>query len=173
VTLLRAATAIVVLAAAGSVAPSASGATPFKLTSPAFKSGATIPVAHTCDGANSSPKLVWTAPPKGTRSFALILDDPDAPSGTFTHWTGWRIKGKTRMLPAGERLPVEGTTSFGRAGYGGPCPPPGDGPHRYRFMLYALEVTLTLPAGSTRAQLAAVIRGHVLRRATLTGIYER
>jgi hypothetical protein len=162
-----------VLATVVTASSAPAAAKPFKLTSPAFKQGATIPVAHTCDGANTSPKLLWTAPPRGTMSFALILDDPDAPFGTFTHWTGWGVKPRARMLAAGKALPVEGTTSFGGRGYGGPCPPPGDGPHRYRFMLHALDVKLNLRAGATRAQLAAAIRGHVLRKVTLTGIYER
>jgi phosphatidylethanolamine-binding protein (PEBP) family uncharacterized protein len=95
----------------------------FGLTSPAFRQGERIPVEYTCDGANVSPALRWTAPPQGTKSFALIMDDPDAPGGTFTHWTAWNISPKARGLKQGARAPREGTTSFGRVGYRGPCPP--------------------------------------------------
>jgi hypothetical protein len=144
----------------------------FSLTSPAFEPGQTIPVEYTCDGANVSPALRWTAPPGGTRSFALIMDDPDAPGGTFTHWTAWNISPKARGLKRGARPPREGTTSFGRAGYGGPCPPPG-APHRYVFKLYALRAVLELPAGARRPALEKALRGKVLRRATLIGRYGR
>jgi hypothetical protein len=144
----------------------------FGLTSPAFGPGQTIPVEYTCDGLNVSPALVWTAPPAGTRSFALIMDDPDAPGGTFTHWTAWNISPKARGLKRGARPPREGTTSFLRSGYGGPCPPPG-APHRYVFKLYALRQMLALPPGASRPALERALRGKVLKRATLVGLYGR
>lgn len=170
---IAAAAAALLLAAAGATleAPDASGQ--LRLTSPAFRNGQPVPVAHTCDGANRSPRLVWTGPPKGTRSFGLILDDPDAPGGTFTHWTGWGIGSRARSIAAGRPLPIEGLTSFGLTGYGGPCPPPGDGPHRYRFTLYALDRALRLEQGAARGALVVAMKGHVLRRAMLVGTYER
>jgi len=152
--------AVVVLAAA------------FGISSPAFKQGQAIPVDYTCDGQNVSPALVWTAPPTGTKSFALIMDDPDAPGGTFTHWLAWNISPKARGLKRGARPPRQGTTSFGRVEYGGPCPPTGP-PHRYFFKLYALRSTLALPNGSSRSQLEAAMRGKVLRRIRLVGLYGR
>jgi Raf kinase inhibitor-like YbhB/YbcL family protein len=144
----------------------------FALTSPAFPAGGTIPPAYTCDGANVSPPLRWTAPPSGTRSLALIMDDPDAPGGTFTHWTAWNIPPRARGLERGARPPREGTTSFGWIGYGGPCPPPGP-PHRYVFRLHALRAPLDLPRGAERAALARALRGRVLARAILVGRYGR
>jgi len=144
----------------------------FALTSPAFGAGRAIPRAYTCDGANVSPPLRWTAPPAGTRSFALIMDDPDAPGGTFTHWTAWNIPPQARGLERGARPPREGTTSFGRIGYGGPCPPPGP-PHRYVFQLHALRAPLGLPRGAERPALEQALRGKALRRATLVGRYGR
>jgi Raf kinase inhibitor-like YbhB/YbcL family protein len=144
----------------------------FGISSPAFTKGQTIPVAHTCDGRNVSPALVWTAPPKGTRSFGLIMDDPDAPGGTFTHWTAWNIPAKARGLKTGARPPRQGVTDTDRVGYFGPCPPEG-APHRYFFKLYALRSTLRLPSGATRAQLEAAMRGKVLKRVSLFGVYER
>lgn len=147
-------------------------ATVFGVSSPAFPNGQIIPTAYTCDGRNVSPALVWTAPPKGTKSFALIMDDPDAPSGTFTHWTAWNISAKARGLKRGARPPRQGRTDTGRVGYFGPCPPPGT-PHRYVFKLFALRSTLPLATGSSRAQLEAAIRGKVLKRVSVFGLYGR
>jgi hypothetical protein len=144
----------------------------FGITSPAFQQGQPIPVDFTCDGANVSPALRWSAPPKLTKSFALIMDDPDAPGGTFTHWLAWNISPKTRGLKPGARPPREGTTSLARTGYSGPCPPPGPA-HRYFFKLYALRAPLALPAGAGRPALEKAMRGKVLKRATLMGTYAR
>jgi Raf kinase inhibitor-like YbhB/YbcL family protein len=144
----------------------------FAIASPAFEPGRTIPTLHTCDGRNVSPALVWTAPPKGTKSFALIMDDPDAPSGTFTHWTAWNIPAKARGLEQGARPPRQGVTGTTRVGYFGPCPPPG-APHRYFFKLYALRSTLPLRTGSSRTQLEAAMKGKVLKRVSLFGRYGR
>ncbi len=142
----------------------------FTLASPAFGPGGTIPKQYTCDGANRQPPLRWTAPPSGTRSLALLMDDPDAPGGTFTHWLAWGISEKARSLTS--RPPREGAGSFGRVGYGGPCPPRGPA-HRYVFRLYALRSPLPLPAGSDRRAFEAALKGRVLRVATLVGRYRR
>lgn len=147
-------------------------ATLFGISSPAFGPGQTIPVEYTCDGQNVSPALVWTAPPKGTKSLALIMDDPDAPSGTFTHWTAWNISAKARGLKRGARPARQGITDANRVGYSGPCPPPGT-PHRYVFKLFALRSTLTIRSGSSRAQLQNALKGKVLRMVRLTGTYGR
>lgn len=152
---------------AGSLAAAA-----FSLRSASFPGGGAIPAVYTCDGANRSPQLAWTAPPKGTKSLALIMDDPKTSFGNVTHWTGWGIKAKAGTLAAGKALPVEGAT-FSGTGYQGPCPPQGDPPHRYRFTLYALDRVIPLSAGAARAQLEAAIKGHVLRKTTLYGTYER
>lgn len=143
----------------------------FALSSPAFGPGAPIPREHTCDGADRSPPLSWTAPPRRTRSLALIVDDPDAPGGTFTHWLAWGIGPKARRLPAGKPAPVEGRNDSGKTGYLGPCPPGGR--HRYVFRLYALDVKLTLPAGAGKPELQRALAGHVLAVAKLVGTYER
>ncbi len=143
----------------------------FELSSTAFTQGATIPARHTCTGEDISPPLSWTAPPEGTASFALVVDDPDAPRRTWQHWLVWNIPPTTRQL--GEALGtdqhVQGTNDFKKHGYGGPCPPPGHGAHRYFFRLYALDVMLGLPAGASRAELDAAMKGHVLASAELMG----
>jgi Raf kinase inhibitor-like YbhB/YbcL family protein len=110
----------------------------FSLTSTAFAVGGTIPRRHTCDGEDRSPPLSWSAPPAGTGSLALILDDPDAPGGRFIHWLVWGITPDTGGLGEGEAAPTQGRNDFGTAGYRGPCPPRGHGPHRYRFRLHAV-----------------------------------
>jgi Raf kinase inhibitor-like YbhB/YbcL family protein len=143
------------------------------LTSSAFQHGAEIPARHTCDGEDLSPALVWSGVPDGTRSLALLVEDPDAPSGTFTHWLVWGIDPAAEALGEGEAAPVEGSNGFGTAGYRGPCPPPGHGPHRYFFRLYALDVEVDLPAGASRAELEGALEGHVLAGAELIGRYER
>lgn len=163
---LASAALVTVMLAAG-----AAGAARFTLRSPAFGSGETIPARFTCDGKNVSPALRWTAPPAGTRSLALIMDDPDAPSGTFAHWLAWNIAATARGLHAGQRAPREGTNDAGRIGYTGPCPP--SGVHRYVFRLYALEAPLGLARGASRAQLLAALRGRPLAVARLVGRYGR
>lgn len=150
---------------------------PFNLTSPAFAEGATIPKLHTCEGADLSPALEWTGQPDGAGSFALIVDDPDAPGGVWNHWLLWDIPASARSLAQGLKtgqLGESGTNDFGRLGYGGPCPPRRHGPHRYIFKLFALgAATLGLRRGSRRAELDLALAGHVLAEARLTGIYER
>lgn len=150
-----------------------------QLKSSAFEGGADIPSRFTCDGANISPALHWSAPPKDTRSFALVMDDPDAPGRTWVHWLIYDLPPGARELP--ESVPPDarlasgaqqGRNDFRRPGYGGPCPPPGPA-HRYFFKLYALDTTLDLGDGAKRAQLERAMRGHILAEAELMGRYQR
>src|SRR5512143_456320 len=129
----------------------------FTLTISAFAEGGLIPAKFTCEGANVSPELRWNDAPAGTRSFALIVDDPDAPVGTFTHWVLFDIPADRAALAMGTgAIGVPGKNDFGRAGYGGPCPPRGHGPHRYYFTLYALDIaSLKLKAGADRRKVEA------------------
>jgi Raf kinase inhibitor-like YbhB/YbcL family protein len=145
----------------------------FALVTDAFEDAGDVPARHTCDGENVSPPLRWSGVPDGTRSLALIVDDPDAPVGTFTHWLAWGLEPTAGGLEEGERAPVEGRSDFGEIGYGGPCPPPGHGRHRYVFRLHALDTGLALVAGATRTELESAIDGHVLEVAQLTGGYAR
>ncbi len=149
----------------------------FELATPGWQTGAAIPARYTCEGENVSPALSWTAPPAGTASLALIFDDPDAPRRVWTHWTVWNLPATTRSLAEGRQAAesgyVQGTTDFGTVGYGGPCPPPGQGSHRYFLRLYALDRVLPLAAGASRVELDAAIRGHVLARTELMGRFWR
>jgi Raf kinase inhibitor-like YbhB/YbcL family protein len=149
----------------------------FELTSPAWQPGAIIPARYTCSGENLSPAIAWTAPPDKTASFALIFDDPDAPRRTWTHWTVWNIPASARGLPEALAATaggvVQGTTDFGTVGYGGPCPPPGHGSHRYFLRLYALDQVLPLAAGAARTSLDTAIRDHMLARVELMGRFGR
>lgn len=152
--------------------------TQFLLTSSAFAEGQSIPSLHTCEGCDISPPLAWTAPPENTRSLALFCDDPDAVGGTWDHWVVFNLPASTRELPQnvapepvlalGER---QGRNSWGRVGYGGPCPPSGT--HRYFFRLCALDIILDLPPGAGKAQVEAALRGHVLAQAQLMGTYRK
>jgi len=151
----------------------------FTLTSTAFQEGATIPKKHTCSGQDVSPPLSWSPPPKGTRSFALIMDDPDAPGGTWVHWVIFNIPGQSSGLPEGvpskQSFPTgeqQGSNDFRRIGYGGPCPPPGK-PHRYCLKLYALDTTLKLQPGASKAEVLAACHNHILAEAQLMGRYGR
>lgn len=145
----------------------------FALESSAFQNAQAIPSRHSCEGEDVSPPLRWTSVPEGTRSLALVLDDPDAPGGVFTHWVGWRLEPGAGGLDEGEPAPSEGRNDFGTSGYRGPCPPPGHGRHRYAFRLYALDGEPELEAGAAKAQLERAIEGHVLTTAELVGTYER
>lgn len=146
----------------------------FTFTSPAFADGATIPRRHTCDGENRSPRLTWRDPPTGVRSFALIVDDPDAPSGTFTHWVLFNVPGGSTELPEAATVGRSGRNDFGKHGYGGPCPPKGHGPHRYVFKLSALDVeALGAAEGAPRKAVEAAMQGHILATVQLVGRYER
>lgn len=147
----------------------------FSLKSSAFKEGAMIPVKHTCDGDDVNPMLEIRNVPAGAKSLALILEDPDAPGGTWDHWLVWNIDPRTQYISE-DSVPadaVQGMTSSKHTKYGGPCPPRGDKPHRYHFTVFALDVAFDLPAGSAKDALLAAMEGHVLERATLTGSYVR
>ena len=123
--------------------------TKLELTSSGFQNGHSIPVRYTCDGADETPSLSWGEPPLGTKSFALVIDDPDAPNGMFRHWGVFDIPASARSIGGSERIGTEVTNDFGKPGYGGPCPPKGHGPHHYHFKLFALDVdTLNIAAGA-------------------------
>jgi Raf kinase inhibitor-like YbhB/YbcL family protein len=141
------------------------------LSSPAFAQRGAIPKRFTCDGAGISPPLRWTAPPRGTRSFALEVVDLDTPL-RFKHWLAWGISPRSRGLAAGARPPRQGRNDFGRVGWGGPCPPSG-AKHRYDFLLFALRRPLSLRNGATWQQFRRALRGDVLRSASLEGTYRR
>jgi Raf kinase inhibitor-like YbhB/YbcL family protein len=149
----------------------------FKLTIPAFAEGGLIPKLHTCDGADISPSVEWSGEPPETRSMALIVDDPDAPGGVWTHWLLYDLGPSVRSLAQGYKpgkLGINGKNDFGNPGYAGPCPPKGHGPHRYFFRLYALGIaSLGLPAGAHRAEMDRAMRGHILANAEHMGRYER
>lgn len=151
----------------------------FMLKSDAFAEGQLLPADFTCDGVDQSPPLDWSEPPSGTRSFALVVDDPDAPSGTFRHWGAFNIPAGARNLAVGagnnsEGLMSQALNDFGKSGYGGACPPKGHGPHRYRFKLFALDTEkLALPSGAKVEQVEAAASEHLLGRAELIGTYER
>lgn len=149
-----------------------------KLMSSAFEQEEPIPAAFSCDGENISPRLTWSNPPDGTRSFALIMDDPDAPAGTWVHWVLFNLPGEARSLP--EAVPpdptlnngaMHGSNSWETLGYGGPCPPGGE--HRYFFKLYALDSLPDLSAGATKDQVLAAMQGHILAQTELMGTYSR
>ena len=151
------------------------------LSSTAFEPSAAIPGKYTCTGENISPALAWTAPPSGTKSIALIMDDPDAPSGTWVHWVIYNLPPEISGLPEGasqasapaKQIPqgaVQGPTSFGRPGYGGPCPPSGQ--HRYFFHLYAADTLFDNPAFD-KAGLLKALEGHTLASAELMGVYQK
>ena len=148
------------------------------LTSIGFDAEGAIPPKYSCDGEDISPALAWSDPPPGTLSFGLILDDPDAPGGTWVHWVLFNIPATARALP--EAVPpdtiladgsVHGTSSFNSLGYGGPCPPGGT--HRYYFKLYALDAILDLEPAANKADLEAAMENHILARAELMGTYGR
>jgi Raf kinase inhibitor-like YbhB/YbcL family protein len=152
---------------------------PITLSSSAFQEGQPIPARFTADGEDVSPPLWWSGLPQGTRSLALVCEDPDAPRGTWTHWVLYNLPPAKQAL--GEGVPdrgtlpdgsMQGTNDFKRPGYGGPSPPPGN-PHRYYFKLFALDTTLNLQPGATRQQLLDAVQGHVLGEGQLMGTYGR
>jgi Raf kinase inhibitor-like YbhB/YbcL family protein len=145
----------------------------FALNSEALAHGETIPRRHTCEGEDVSPALSWSDPPAGTRALALIVDDPDAPAGTFTHWLAWNIDPLVGGLAEAEPAPAEGRNDFGSGGWRGPCSPPGHGAHRYFFRLHALDAELDVGSRAGRRELDRALAGHVLATAELVGRYER
>jgi len=148
------------------------------LTSSAFAQEASIPEKYTCKGENVSPALSWGEPPAGTQSFVLIMDDPDAPGGTWVHWVLFNIPTSTHSLPeafpADATLPdgsMSGKSSFGKTGYGGPCPPSGT--HHYFFKLYALDEMLAIPVRANKGELEKAMVGHILAQAELMGTFSK
>jgi Raf kinase inhibitor-like YbhB/YbcL family protein len=149
------------------------------MASPAIADGARIPSQYTCKGADQSPALAWSGAPAATRSFALIVDDPDAPGGTFVHWVVYDLPASATGLPeATPQAPAldgggrQGTNGFGRIGYNGPCPPPGR-PHHYHFRLFALDSILQIGASANATAVEDAMRGHVIATAELVGIFGR
>jgi Raf kinase inhibitor-like YbhB/YbcL family protein len=149
----------------------------FEISSSAFANGEAIPVDFTCDGSDISPALMWTEPPAGTQSFALVVDDPDAPMGTWVHWVIFNIPASIRGLkegtPTNSQLSdgsLQGKTSAGSTGYHGPCPPSGT--HRYFFKLYALDTMLSLSASAGKKDLLVAMEGHILANMELMGTFK-
>ena len=148
--------------------------TKLQLASDAFQNGQPIPVQFTCDGADQTPALPGTDPPAETKSFALVIDDPDAPSGTFRHWGVFDIPASARAIGGGQRVGTEVTNDFGKPGYGGPCPPKGHGPHHYHFKLFALDVDrLGVSADAKVADVENEAGKHAIAQGELIGTYER
>jgi Raf kinase inhibitor-like YbhB/YbcL family protein len=144
-----------------------------ELSSGAFLAGEPIPRQYSCEGEDRSPPLRWTGVPPGAASLALIVDDPDAPARTFTHWVAWGIDPGAGRVGEGERAPREGRNDFGQTGYRGPCPPRGHGRHRYFFRLYALASEPALPHGAGRRELEGALEANVLAVAELVGTFAR
>ena len=144
------------------------------LTSDAFQDGQVIPTQYTCDGMDQTPVLSWGDPPSGTKSFALVIDDPDAPSGTFRHWGAYDIPASVRSIGTGQRIGTEVNNDGGKPGYTGPCPPKGHGVHHYHFKLFALDVDkLNLGPGAKVADVETAASGHAIAQGELIGTYER
>jgi Raf kinase inhibitor-like YbhB/YbcL family protein len=146
-----------------------------QLTSSAFAKDEVIPARYTCDGQGVSPDLSWSAGPPGTTTYALVVDDPDAPAGTFVHWVAWNIPGTSlpEAVPTSASTPLQGTNGAGKPGYTAPCPPKPTGSHRYYFHVYALDTSLGLPPGAGKQDLLAAMQGHVLAKGELVGRYGR
>jgi len=144
-----------------------------EVTSPAFPPEGSIPPLYTCDGDDISPPLTWTGVPPGAASLALVIDDPDAPAGTFTHWLAWNISPDTEGLPEGapgeEDGIVQGTNDLGTIGYAGPCPPAGV--HRYRFRIFALDDVPAITRGAGRGEVDLAMEGHIIAWGELQGTY--
>jgi Raf kinase inhibitor-like YbhB/YbcL family protein len=152
-------------------APSLSEGGDMELTSDAFRHETRIPSKYTCDGDDVSPPLAISGIPAGTKTLALVVDDPDAPSGTWDHWIAYDIPVSGTIPEGVATLGTAGRNSWGQSGYGGPCPPSGT--HRYFFTVYALDTTLGLETGAKKQTLLDAVEGHVLAEATLMGRYSR
>jgi Raf kinase inhibitor-like YbhB/YbcL family protein len=148
-----------------------------------FDPGEAIPEAYSCEGTDVSPPLAWQNVPDRAETLTLIVDDPDAPGQTFTHWVLVNIPADQTEVPrdldigahfaSAASSPVEGLNDFNDVGYGGPCPPPGDGPHRYFFRLYALDAVLDVDSGASRDDVERAMNGHIIDQTDLIGTYER
>jgi Raf kinase inhibitor-like YbhB/YbcL family protein len=148
--------------------------TRLQLTSDAFENGQPIPVQYSCEGGDQTPTLHWDDPPAGTKSFALVIADPDAPSGTFRHWGVFDIPVSARSIGGGHTTGTEVKNDFGKAGYGGPCPPKGHGPHHYHFKLFALDTEkLGLPASAKVKDVETAAAEHAIATGELVGTFER
>ena len=144
-----------------------------QVSSSAFADGEMIPTKYTCDGENLSPPLIWSGIPQGAKSVALIMDDPDAPAGTWVHWVLYDLSADLDGLDEGVRgIGVDGVNSWNNTGYGGPCPPAGN-PHRYFFKLYALDTELYLQSGTPKADIEKAMQGHILAEGQIMGEYGR
>jgi len=150
-----------------------------ELGSGAFKEGQAIPIQYTCDGKNISPPLTWKGAPGNTQSFALIVDDPDAPTGVWTHWVVFNLPSSVEELtedfvnsPDATGSAKQGVNNFKNAGYGGPCPPANKS-HRYYFKLYALDTRLNLESGASRQDVEAAMTKHIVATGQLMGTYQR
>jgi Raf kinase inhibitor-like YbhB/YbcL family protein len=170
---------LLLVAAAGCGARTDTAVAQFSLTSPAFQNGQAIPAQFTCSGAGQSPPLAWGEPPQGTKSFALVVDDPDAPSATFHHWGAYDIPANLRSLDAGAGNSAgsafaQALNDFGEPGYSAPCPPPGHGPHHYRFRLFAVDVDkLAVAANGNASDIESEANKHLVGHAQLTGVFQR
>jgi Raf kinase inhibitor-like YbhB/YbcL family protein len=159
------------------VAPLEAQSAPLSISSPSFPNGGNIPKQFSCDGADVSPQLSWTEAPAETVSFALLVDDPDAPAGNWNHWAIWNVPASTRSLPEGvtksRRLPdgsQQGLNDFRKVGYNGPCPP-ANKTHRYHFQLFALDRKLTLTGDAGKPELEAAMKGHIRAQAEWVGTF--
>lgn len=166
---------IIILFALGCIAKEDVNMEKISISAEGFKEAGLIPDEYTCEGKDISPSLSWKGIPAGTKSIALIMDDPDAPGGTFVHWVLYNLPAEIQKLPKAMPLPdgsMQGMTDFGQPGYGGPCPPPGK-PHRYYFKIYALDTKLNLPPGASKNQVENAMVGHILTKGELMGKYQR
>lgn len=144
-----------------------------RVNSPAFSNGGNIPKKYTCDGQNVAPPLEWSGVPNQSKSVAVICDDPDAPSGAFTHWVLYDIPASTHTLGEHASIGTAGANSFGKTGFGGPCPPQKDHAHHYHFHVYALDVDSLGPAGLSKEDAVGAMKGHIVAEGELVGKYER
>jgi Raf kinase inhibitor-like YbhB/YbcL family protein len=144
-----------------------------QVSSPAFSDNGAIPRQFTCDGQNTAPPLQWSGVPQHSKSIAVICDDPDAPSGTFTHWVLYDIPPSMHALSERAAIGTAGVNSFGEMGFGGPCPPAKDDAHHYHFHVYALDVDSIGPAGLSKENALEAMKGHILAEGDLVGTYKR
>jgi len=142
-----------------------------KITSSAFENNKSIPAKYTCQGDDVNPPLEISGIPNGTKSLVLVVDDPDAPMGTWDHWIVWNIKPDTAKIGEGDVPGVQGMNSFGKQDYGGPCPPSGT--HRYMFKLYALDTELNLSESAHKSDVERAMKGHILAQTKLIGLYKK
>jgi Raf kinase inhibitor-like YbhB/YbcL family protein len=146
---------------------------PLRVSSPAFASGSEIPRKYTCDGQNAAPPLEWSGVPQQAKSLAVICEDPDATSGTFTHWVLYDIPSSSDGLPEHPKTGTSGVNNFGTTGFSGPCPPKKDHAHHYHFHVYALDVESLGPSGLSKEDAVNAMRAHIVAEGELVGTYKR